>query len=115
MLHRSNTPGSHFVFTLEHPIYMTAMHPHWWSDEDGRKTWPVNCYAIEGERKTDWFAKGVLKYHRKIGTTLNNLIATGFAIRHVEEFAPTVEQIARNPNLAEELERPMMLLISAQR
>jgi hypothetical protein len=75
----------------------------------------VNRYAMEGERRTNWFTDGVLKYHRTIGTTLNGLIATGFAIRHVEEFAPTAAQINDNPELAEELERPMMLLISAQR
>lgn len=115
MVHQSLTPGSHFVFTIEHPIYMAVTHPRWLNDEDGRKTWPVNRYAVEGERRTDWFAKGVLKYHRRIGTTLNSLIAAGFAIRHVEEFAPTAEQVAQNPDLAEELERPMMLLISTQR
>jgi len=115
MVHRSLTPGSHFVFTVEHPIYMAATHPHWETDEDGRKTWPVNSYALEGERRTDWFAKGVLKYHRRIATTLNALIGCGFAIRHVGEFAPTAEQVAQTPTLAEELERPMMLLVSAQR
>jgi len=114
-VHRSLAPGSNFVFTIEHPIYMAAAHPHWWTDEDGRKTWPVNGYAVEGARRTDWFAKGVLKYHRRLGTTLNALIAAGFAVRHVEEFAPTAAQIAENPGLEEELERPMMLLISAQR
>lgn len=112
---RALVPGAHFVFTIEHPIYMAAAHPGWLSDEDGRRTWPVNRYAIEGERRTDWFAKGVRKYHRRIGTTLNALIDGGFAIRRVEEFAPTAAQIAENPSLAEELERPMMLLVSAQR
>src|SRR3546814_10191507 len=101
-VHRSLVPGAHFVFTIEHPIYMAAAHPHWLSDEDGRKTWPVNRYALEGERGTDWLAKAVLKHHRRIGTTLNTLIAAGFARRHVEEFAPTPEQIAENPCLAEE-------------
>ena len=114
-VHRSLTSGSHFVFTIEHPIYMAAAHPRWWTDEEGRKTWPVNRYALEGERRTDWFAKGVLKYHRRVGTTLNSLIDAGFAIRHVEEFAPTAEQVAELPSLEEELERPMMLLVSAQR
>lgn len=114
-VHRSLVPAALFVFTIEHPIYMAATHPHWWKDEDGRKTWPVNRYSIEGERRTDWFAKGVLKYHRTIGTTLNTLIGAGFAIRHVEEFAPTAEQIREHPDLAEEVERPMMLLVSAQR
>ena len=29
----------------------------------------------QGERRTDWFAKGVLKHHRTLATTLNTLIA----------------------------------------
>jgi len=115
MLHRALTPNGLLVFTIEHPIYMAAAHPRWLHDDDGRKTWPVNRYFIEGERRTDWYVKGVLKYHRTIGTTLTSLISTGFALRHVEEFCPTPEQIAAVPELAEELERPMMLLVSAQR
>ncbi|MBP1852321.1 class I SAM-dependent methyltransferase [Rhizobium halophytocola] len=115
MLHRAIVPGGHLVFIIEHPIFMAAAHPHWIADEDGRKTWPVNGYAVEGERRTDWFAKGVLKYHRTMATTLNTLIASGFAITRVEEFAPSPVQIREDPALAEELERPMMLLVSAQR
>lgn len=107
-------PSSHLVFTIEHPIYMAASHPHWQLDEDGRKTWPVNGYATEGERRTDWFTKGVVKYHRRIATTVNALIGAGFAILRLEEFAPSAEQIAATPALQEELERPMMLLVSAQ-
>ena len=60
-------------------------------------------------------AKGVLKYHRTLGTTLNTLIDAGFELRRVEEFAPTPEQIEQLPELAEELERPMMLLVSARK
>lgn len=114
-VHRSLKPGGHFVFTIEHPIFMAATHPHWIADEDGSKTWPVNNYAREGERRTDWFAKGVLKYHRRLSTTLNTLIDAGFALRRLEEFAPTAEQIAAFPALEEELERPMMALIAAER
>ncbi|VVD91288.1 SAM-dependent methyltransferase [Pandoraea iniqua] len=113
-LHQSLAPGGHLVFTIEHPIFMAAAHPHWLADEDGRKTWPVNGYSIEGERRTDWFAKGVLKYHRTLGTTLNALMRAGFQLQRVEEFAPTPEQIQQMPALAEELERPMMLMVSAQ-
>jgi hypothetical protein len=92
---------------------MAAARAQWISDDGGRKTWPVNGYSVEGERRTDWFAKGVLKYHRTLGTTLNSLIDTGFEIRRVEEFAPTREQVEEMPQLAEELERPMMLIVSA--
>lgn len=115
MVHRALTAGSRFVFTIEHPIFMAAAHPHWTEDEDGRKTWPVNRYAVEGERRTDWLAKGVVKYHRTVATTLNTLIEAGFSIRHVDEFAPSAKQIEETPALAEELERPMILMISAQR
>ncbi|HLU02796.1 MAG TPA: class I SAM-dependent methyltransferase [Advenella sp.] len=113
VIHQCLLPGGHLVFSIEHPIFMAAAAPHWISDEQGRKTWPVNGYAREGERRTDWFATGVLKYHRTIGTTLNALIAAGFQIQAVQEFAPTAEQIQQLPQLAEELERPMMLIVSA--
>ncbi|MDI4238394.1 MULTISPECIES: class I SAM-dependent methyltransferase [unclassified Bradyrhizobium] len=108
-------PGGRFVFTIEHPIYMASSNPGWRTDQEGRKTWPVDAYALEGPRKTNWFADGVIKYHRRIGTTLNMLIGVGFEVRHVEEFAPTPDQIAAMRDLAEELERPMMLIVTAQR
>lgn len=115
MLYQALVPTGSLVFTIEHPIFMAASHPHWIKDEDGRLTWPVNRYSIEGERRTDWFVKGVVKYHRTIGTTLNLLIKAGFTIQAVEEFAPSSQQISDRPELREEIERPMMLLISASR
>ncbi|MNH35182.1 hypothetical protein D3C79_958460 [compost metagenome] len=57
----------------------------------------------------------MIKYHRTLGTHLNALIAAGFAIRHVEDWGPTAEQIAANPALAEEAERPMLLLVAVQK
>ena len=72
-------------------------------------------YAVEGPRVTDWLAKGVRKQHRTLGTTLNTLIDAGFAIRRVEEWSPTLEQVAAQPSLAEELDRPMMALVAAQK
>ena len=115
MINKALVPGGDLVFTIEHPIFMAAAHPHWIADEDSRKTWPVNGYSLEGERRTDWLAKGVLKYYRTLGTTLNTLINAGFELRRVEEFAPTREQIEQWPELAEELERPMMLLVSVRK
>lgn len=115
MIYAALVPGGDLVFTIEHPIFMAARHPHWIEDEDGRKTWPVNGYAIEGARRTNWFADGVLKQHRKLATTINLLIDSGFELRQIDEFAPTPHQIEKFPALAEELERPMMLLVSAHR
>lgn len=115
MIGRSLSPGGAFVFTIEHPIFMAAGDPRWIVDEEGRRTWPVNSYALEGERRTEWFVKGVVKYHRTLGTTLNALIGAGFSIQAVKEFAPSPEQIAENPSLEQEVERPMLLLVSARR
>lgn len=56
-----------------------------------------------------------MKQHRTRGTTLNALIRAGFAISHVEEWGPTEAQIAARPELAEERERPMIVLVAAQR
>jgi hypothetical protein len=42
-----------------------------------------------------------------MGTTLNLLIRIGFTLDHVEEWAPTESQITAQPELAEELERPI--------
>jgi SAM-dependent methyltransferase len=112
---RSLTPHGHFVFSIEHPIYMASMKPQWLTTEDGGRTWPVDHYAIEGSRVTDWLAKGVVKQHRMLATTLNTLIDAGFAIRRVDEWSPTPEQVAAQPSLADELERPMMMLVAAQK
>lgn len=114
MMFGALVPGAHLVFTIEHPIYMAPTRPGW-VEADGRKTWPIDRYAVEGERVTDWLASGVAKQHRMLGTTLNTLIDSGFILRHVQEWHPTMEQMAAEPALAEELQRPMMLLVSAQR
>ncbi|HUB11846.1 MAG TPA: class I SAM-dependent methyltransferase [Acetobacteraceae bacterium] len=114
-VHRALVPGGHLVFSMEHPIYMAPSRPEWLGTEDGRRVWPLDQYLIEGKRLTDWFAKGVVKYHRTIGTTLTLLIRLGFSIRHVQEWCPTAEQVAAKPELAQERDRPMFLLVAAQR
>jgi ubiquinone/menaquinone biosynthesis C-methylase UbiE len=107
--------GGHFVFSIEHPIYMASTSPAWLTTDDGGRTWPVDHYALEGPRVTDWLAKGVRKQHPTLGATLNTLIDAGFAIRRVEEWSPTPEQVVAQPSLAEELDRPMMALVAARK
>lgn len=114
-VHGALRPGGRFVFSTEHPIYMATRTPGWIEAPDGRMVWPVDGYQDEGERRTDWFVDDVVKYHRTLGTTLNALIAAGFAIRHVEEWGPDAAQLAADPGLAEERDRPMFLLVRADR
>ncbi len=115
MVHGALVPGGWFVFSIEHPVFMAPSQPGWLTNAEGHKTWPVDGYSLEGPRVTNWLADGVVKHHRTIGTTLNQLIGAGFSIAHVEEFRPTDAQIAVRPGLAEEVERPMFLLVSAHR
>jgi len=114
-VHRALVPGARLVFSAEHPIYTAPRRPGWSRDGEGRLTWPIDGYQREGPRTTDWLAEGVVKQHRTLGTQLNALIRHGFTIRHVEEWRPTAAQLAAAPDLAEECERPMFLLVAAER
>jgi len=108
-------PSGRFVFSVEHPLFTAPTNPGWVAHTDGRKTWALDSYMIEGQRTTDWITKGVIKHHRTIAAYLNLLIGTGFVINHVEEWSPSEEQIAANPEWDEYRHRPMFLLVSARR
>lgn len=70
-VHESLVPGGHFVFSIEHPVFMAPRNAGWSTDTEGRPRWPVDSYLDEGPRTTEWFTPGVVKYHRTLGTTLN--------------------------------------------
>lgn len=108
-------PGGRFVFSIEHPLFTAPSAPQWARGLDGRRCWPLNDYQREGERITDWLAPGVRKRHRTLATVLNLLIDAELAIARAVEWAPTPQQLAQQPELDEELDRPMLLLVSAQR
>ncbi len=112
-IHRALAAGGSLVFSVEHPVFTASAKSGWITTEDGSRFWRVDSYQREGERRTDWFAKGVVKYHRTLATTLNQLIGAGFAVRRIEEFCPSAAQIAEAPALAEEIERPTFLLVAA--
>jgi SAM-dependent methyltransferase len=114
-IHRALTPGGRLVCSVEHPIYTASTKPGWIADPDGHKRWPIDSYQMEGPRTTDWLAPGVVKQHRTMTSYLNLLVQVGFFLRRIEEWGPTAEQVAAQPSLAEERERPMFLLLAADR
>lgn len=109
-IHRSLVPRGSLVFSVEHPIYTAPSKPGW-----SRKAWPVNRYLDEGPRTTDWLAKGVIKQHRTVATYINMLVATGFSISGIEEWAPNARQVRSEPTWALDRERPVFLLVVARR
>lgn len=108
-------PGAALVCSVEHPIYTAPLNPGWSADAAGNKTWPVDHYLDEGPRRTNWLGAGVDKRHRLLATYINLLLRLGFALTHVEEWRPDAAQIAADPTLADELHRPMFLLLAATR
>lgn len=114
-VHRTLKPQGYLTFSIEHPVFMAPEHPEWMLDARGSRVWPVNRYFAEGPRETDWLTKGVIKRHRTMGTTLNVLIGQGFRLTHVEEWQPTEEQIEMWPDSAENRDRPIFLVVAAQR
>ena len=113
-IHRALTPGGRLVFSVEHPIFTAPSAPGWTLDAAGRKVWPLDGYQQEGPRTTRWLGRDVVKQHRTIATYVTLLLRAGFTIAHLEEWAPTPEQVQSRPDWAEERDRPMFMLMAAQ-
>jgi hypothetical protein len=62
---------------------------------------------------TDWITAGVVKQHRTIASYVNSLVAHSFQLTHLDEWGPDVAQIAEHPEWADEVHRPLFLLIGA--
>jgi len=114
-IYRALMPAGRLVFSVEHPLLTAPSQPGWQTQTDGRKIWPVDSYLIEGPRRTNWLAEGVIKQHRTTSTYFNLLLRQGFALRHLEEWGPSDAQIAANPSLEEERQRPTFMLVAASR
>ncbi|WDR04687.1 methyltransferase domain-containing protein [Devosia rhodophyticola] len=107
--------GGGFVFSMEHPIFATRATPDWINGDGDNRAWAITDYGKEGERVTNWLADGVVKYHRKLSTCLNSLLANGFVLDAIEEWTPTSVDLAQNPQLADEIIRPMLLIVGAHK
>ncbi len=100
--------GGIFVFSIEH-LMVTSQNPMqgWVNNEQGQKVfWPVDNYGEEGERRQSWFIDGVIKYHRKMTTLVNELVEEGFQIERMEEPEATAEALVDCPELGEHSRRP---------
>jgi ubiquinone/menaquinone biosynthesis C-methylase UbiE len=115
VVRRALKPGGSLVFSAEHPLLTAPSRQGWTVDAEGKRRWPIDSYLREGRRTSDWLAEGVIKQHRTFGTYFNLLVRAGFTVTHLEEWGPTDAQIASNPDLAEERERPTFFLMAARR
>ena len=74
----------------------------------------MDRYSFEGERQAVFLGETVTKYHRTLTTYLETLLQSGFVLRHVVEPQPP-EDMLDLPGMRDELRRPMMLLVAAQK
>jgi hypothetical protein len=78
-------------------------------DEDTERAWLLTHYFDEGKRETEWYIPGVIKYHRRVDTMTNALIAQGFVIEQLLEPTPTSEVVAEHPRSRGDSIRPGVL------
>ncbi len=118
-VHRCLAPGGVLVFSTEHPVVTATRNPRgssWFCDENGtRLFWALDHYHEEGRREIDWIVRGVVKYHRTIGTWVNALADNGFVLDRLLEPHATPEAEAAQPELLDERRRPVFLCIRARK
>ncbi len=109
-------PGGAFVFSVEHPIFTAYGTEDWYYDENGNILhWPVDRYFDEGKRDSLFLGEQVVKYHKTLTTYLNTLLTAGFVITGIIEPQPSEDMLDTVPGMRDELRRPMMLLVSAEK
>ena len=109
-------PGGDFVFSCEHPVFTAEGSQDWYRDEQGNILhFPVDNYYIEGRRQAVFLGERVTKYHRTLTSYVGALLSGGFTLTGLAEPQPPQEMIGTVPGMADELRRPMMLILSAKK
>ena len=114
-VYRWLAPGGAFVFSIEHPIFTAYGSQDWYRDEKGDILhFPVDNYFFEWAREAVFLGERVTKYHHTLTTILDGLLTCGFQLRRVVEPQPPGHMLDME-GMRDELRRPMMLLVAAQK
>ena len=74
----------------------------------------MDNYYYEGKRDAIFLGERVTKYHRTLTTYLNTLLQNHFTLLHIVEPQPP-ENMLDLPGMKDEMRRPMMLLVAAEK
>ena len=109
------SPGGHFVFSVEHPTFTAQGPQDWVYDETGAIAhFPVDNYYYEGARDAVFLGQHITKYHRTLTSYFTELTNAGLILRSVTEPQPP-QHLMHIPGMKDEMRRPMMLIIAAQK
>lgn len=115
-VHASLAAAGVFVFSVEHPIFTAYGTQDWYYDGEGLKLhWPVDRYFTEGRREARFLDEPVVKYHKTLTAYLDGLLKTGFRLTAIVEPRPAEHLLDSVPGMRDELRRPMMLLVAAEK
>lgn len=114
-VHKTLKQGGCFLFNIEHPAFTAGVNQDWVYDENGKPLyWGIDNYYYPGERETNFLGHKVVKQHHTLAQILNTLLQNGFQIEAVEEAMPPTDMM-HLPGMADEMRRPMMLLVKANK
>ena len=103
--------GGSFLFNIEHPTFTAGVGQEWITDENGTPLyWPVDDYFYPTLRQTMFLGHKVEKYHHTLTQILMGLKHAGFTLEAVEDALPPP-----NADFHDEMRRPMMLLVRADK
>lgn len=107
--------GGALVCSMEHPVFTSSGPQDWDYAPDGTiRHFPVDRYFEEGEREAIFLGERVIKYHRTLTTIVGALFASGMRLTGLVEPQPP-EDMLDLPGMRDEMRRPMMLLLSAEK
>ena len=102
-----------FLLNIEHPVFTSGVNEDWIYADDGKpQYWPIDRYFYPGERVTHFLGQNVVKHHHTLTQILMGLLKAGFRLDAVEEAVPSKEMM-NLPGMADEMRRPMMLMVKA--
>lgn len=114
-IYKTLKPGGVLLFNIEHPSFTAGVKQDWVYGKDGKSLyWPIDDYYIPGERVTNFLGCEVKKQHHTLQQILMGVLNNGFTLRAVEEAQPP-ESMMDIPGMKDELRRPMMLLVKAEK
>ena len=114
-IYKTLKPGGTLLFNIEHPSLTAGVDQDWIYSEDGKILyWPIDQYFMPGERVTNFLGCIVKKQHHTLQQILMGVQNSGFTLKAVEEAVPP-EGLMDVPGMEDELRRPMMLLVKAEK